>query len=223
MDKNEFGRSFQHYENYYEASKHATNPMAFNYAIVQFFYDNTEPEFTEDVDIFLWKMIRPSIALSRRQSERRQNGGGAHAGNNYNPNGRRGKASDDNQDQEEQRESSPAEDVAHQNEELFPAETADSTPKRREQNSFVPPTKEEVSEYAKSRGFTDPAGFAAHFIAYYSEGEKKWHLSTGKPMKDWKRTVITWEPNNKMRVFTANVPRMPSSSYREERPDYLED
>lgn len=59
--------------------------------------------------------------------------------------------------------------------------------------SFIPPTREQVAEYALVRGFIDPDGFASHFISYYSEGVHPWHLSNGKPMKDWKRAVITWE------------------------------
>lgn len=65
--------------------------------------------------------------------------------------------------------------------------------------NIIPPTPQEVSEYAKERGFADPEGFAAHFIDYYKQS--KWHLANGKPMKDWKRAVITWEPNNKFRNF----------------------
>lgn len=65
----------------------------------------------------------------------------------------------------------------------------------------IPPTRVEVAAYAKSRGWADPDGFAAHFIDYYTEA--KWRLSNGKPMKDWKKAVITWEPNNKARTFAT--------------------
>lgn len=66
---------------------------------------------------------------------------------------------------------------------------------------FIPPTKEQVSDYAAERGFIDPEGFAAHFIDYYSQAAHPWHLANGKPLKDWKRAVITWEPGNKYRHF----------------------
>lgn len=91
MNEQDYGRSFQHYENYFEASEHSTNPERFNYAIVKFFYSGVEPEFVNEMDYFLWKMIRPSIAKSRRQSLR---GGGAPLGSHNNPNGRRGKTED---------------------------------------------------------------------------------------------------------------------------------
>lgn len=84
MSKSEYGRSFSHYENYYEASTHSSNPERFNYAIVKFFFGGVEPDFDNDMDKFLWKMIRPSIACSRRQANRDQ---GAPSGNNNNSGG----------------------------------------------------------------------------------------------------------------------------------------
>jgi len=45
----------------------------------------------------------------------------------------------------------------------------------------------------------DPEGFAAHFVDYYKISG--WHLANGKPMRDWRKAVITWEPNNKFRQF----------------------
>lgn len=73
---------------------------------------------------------------------------------------------------------------------------------------FIPPTKNQVSDYAAERGFIDPEGFAAHFIDYYSQAAHPWHLANGKPLKDWKRAVITWEPGNKYRHFSpAASPR----------------
>lgn len=93
--------------------------------------------------------------------------------------------------------------------EKHPAKFEESTPQnlRGEYNigentrGFIPPTPQEVADYARQRGFRSPEGFAAHFIDFYTSGEKAWHLSNGKPMKDWKRSVITWEPNNKDRIF----------------------
>ena len=66
-------------------------------------------------------------------------------------------------------------------------------------NNNIPPTPHDVVLFAKERGFIDPEGFSAHFMDYY--GTSNWHLANGKPMKDWRRAVITWEPNNKYRNF----------------------
>lgn len=72
-------------------------------------------------------------------------------------------------------------------------------------NIFIPPTPKEVADYSRTRGFVDPEGFASHFIDYYTQ--TKWHLANGKPMQDWRRAVITWEPNNKFRQFGKPTPR----------------
>ena len=68
--------------------------------------------------------------------------------------------------------------------------------------AFIPPTSKVVAAYARSQGFIDPEGFAAHFCEYYAQS--KWHLANGKPMKDWKKAVITWKPNNQYRRFTPS-------------------
>lgn len=67
---------------------------------------------------------------------------------------------------------------------------------------FIPPTSKVVAAYARSQGFIDPEGFAVHFCEYYAQS--KWHLANGKPMKDWKKAVITWKPNNQYRRFTPS-------------------
>lgn len=87
-------------------------------------------------------------------------------------------------------------------EDIYRDNIQDRDNKKNKDNIFIPPTPQGIAEYARSRGFVDPEGFANNFVAYYSEGEKPWHLSNGKPMKDWKRAVITWESNNKDRYFS---------------------
>lgn len=202
MMEKDFGRSFQHYENYYEASKHATNPARFHYAIAQFFYEDIEPEFEAEMDKFLWKMVRPSIAKSKRQSER---GGGAPIGNRNN------RYSHSIEDSAQ----GPASDRSEEKDRTKP----DS--KKKAGDAFVPPTVEEVEAYATQRGFIDPKGFALHFVTYYTEGEQKWHLSNGKPMKDWKKTVITWELNNKNKTFSLSPGSTTRRTLHERKPDYL--
>lgn len=77
--------------------------------------------------------------------------------------------------------------------------------------SSIPPTPQEIADYCRSRGWSDPEGFAAHFVDYYGTGEHPWHLSNGKPMRDWRKAVITWEPNNKFRSFTPAAPSQPTA------------
>lgn len=76
-----------------------------------------------------------------------------------------------------------------------PTETKPTEPKRkpkRTQTVFVPPTVEEVAEYCRERGNRiDPETF----VSYYTR--QGWVLSNGRPMRDWKSAVVTWEKNGK--------------------------
>ena len=56
---------------------------------------------------------------------------------------------------------------------------------------FVPPTLEEVQEYAKSRGSdVDPK----RFWDYFNAGD--WKDAKGQQVRSWKQKFITWERNN---------------------------
>lgn len=61
----------------------------------------------------------------------------------------------------------------------------------RTRKEFVPPTYEEVVEYAKSRGRED---LARKFFDYFDAGE--WIDSKGNKVRNWKQKFITWESNN---------------------------
>ena len=63
--------------------------------------------------------------------------------------------------------------------------------KPRAKKEFVPPTYEEVLEYAKSRGRED---LARKFFDYFDTGE--WIDSRGNKVQNWKQKFITWESNN---------------------------
>lgn len=56
---------------------------------------------------------------------------------------------------------------------------------------FVPPTPEEVAEYAASKGIKiDPHRFCDH---YESNG---WKVGGRAPMKDWRAAVRNWVKND---------------------------
>lgn len=71
--------------------------------------------------------------------------------------------------------------------------------KEKNKKEFIPPTPQEVSEYARQRGFVDPEGFAHKFVEHYVLSN--WHLPTGKKMQNWKQSVLSWEDNNKDKFF----------------------
>lgn len=57
---------------------------------------------------------------------------------------------------------------------------------------FTPPTFEDVKTYCHERGDkVDPK----KFFDYFEAG--KWHDSEGKPVRNWKQKVITWEKHAK--------------------------
>lgn len=207
MSKNEYGRSFQHYENYFECSEHATNPEHFNYAIVKFFHRGIEPEFDNEMDQFLWKMIRPSIACSRRQSDRGQ---GAPIGSRNNPNGRRGITNPRTNPQTNPRTKQI--EIEKEIEDSLFVDAGDDAPAQQHTPSkkFTKPTLQEVQQYCASRrNNIDASKFIDH---YDSVG---WKI--GKtPMKDWKAAVRMWERNEQ-----SNNPSQPQR--REGRPINVED
>lgn len=70
----------------------------------------------------------------------------------------------------------------------------------RTRKEFVPPTYEEVLEYAKSRGRED---LARKFFDYFDTGE--WIDSKGNKVRNWKQKFITWESNNEK--SSTNTPQ----------------
>ena len=64
---------------------------------------------------------------------------------------------------------------------------------------FSPPSLSEVKEYARSRGWTDPEGFADFYLSHHQQSG--WRMKDGRPITSWKRNVLSWEQFNKDRVF----------------------
>lgn len=91
---------------------------------------------------------------------------------------------------------------------------------------FVPPTLEEVKEYAKSRNSdVDPK----RFWDYFDAGD--WKDAKGQQVKSWKQKFITWERNNGGGQKTEKAPPksivpgqnfQPSSDRIQEQNDWLD-
>lgn len=63
--------------------------------------------------------------------------------------------------------------------------------RKRQTRAFVPPTLQEVQEYARSRNSNvDPK----RFWEYFDAGQ--WKDAKGNPVKSWKQKFITWEGHN---------------------------
>lgn len=63
---------------------------------------------------------------------------------------------------------------------------------QREKKLFIPPTLEEVQAYIEERN--SPVN-AKRFFDYFTAGD--WKDSAGKPVKNWKQKLITWESKQK--------------------------
>ena len=70
------------------------------------------------------------------------------------------------------------------------------SPGERTQKKFVPPTLEEVTQYCRERGSSvDPKKFWEYFSTPDSQG-RTWIDSEGKPVRNWKQKLLTWEKFN---------------------------
>ena len=76
-------------------------------------------------------------------------------------------------------------------------ENKDNVGKKRK--VFVPPTYEEVLEYAKEKGRED---LAKEFFEYFTVGD--WVDSKGNKVKNWKQKFITWCSRNEKKKGETN-------------------
>ena len=97
------------------------------------------------------------------------------------------------------------------------ANSAPMENKEENKKGFIPPTPKEVADYVRSRGWSDPEGFAQYYLSYHTES--KWKMSNGKPIRNWKLNVVAWEPNNKNRYFSrpsfTPTPKAPATAMQE--------
>ena len=61
---------------------------------------------------------------------------------------------------------------------------------------FTPPSHDEARDYYASKNYV--FGFEAWWH-YYNDAEKPWTKGDGTPVKDWKRTMVTWQNHDDQR------------------------
>lgn len=81
------------------------------------------------------------------------------------------------------------------------------TPANRKTSRFVPPTVEEVRAYCQERR---NAVDAQRFVDYYTANG--WTQGRGKPIKDWRAAVRTWESRDTGRPAGGNAKPVPSDA-----------
>ena len=75
------------------------------------------------------------------------------------------------------------------NEEITETKSPAHCSKRsRKKKEFIPPSLDEVEQYAEEKGLVIDAKY---FFDFYAAGE--WHDSSGKPVKNWKQKALTWD------------------------------
>lgn len=68
------------------------------------------------------------------------------------------------------------------------------TPPKPKSKSFTPPTLEDVKAYIAERDCAAVVD-AKKFFDYFEAG--RWHDSEGKPVRNWKQKLITWETHGR--------------------------
>jgi hypothetical protein len=78
-------------------------------------------------------------------------------------------------------------DIIKDNRGVGEEEGRKNSPNKGSSKAFIPPTLEEVREYARSKDCED---IADRFYEYFTDGE--WKDSAGKPVRSWKQKLLTW-------------------------------
>ena len=74
-----------------------------------------------------------------------------------------------------------------------------SVPNSKKSTKFIPPTQEEVIDYCNQKSLSvDPY----YFYSYYTEAD--WHDANGRPVKNWKQRMITWNANAKAKEYSRS-------------------
>lgn len=154
-------------------------------AICDFSLDQKEPNL-EGFTKALFKLMRPILEAN---IQRWKNGskGGAPIGNSNNPNGRKGKPTENQPKTNQELTENQANKDKDKNVNVSTKVDIESDKPKR----FIPPSLSEVQSYVLEKGYSIDA---ANFIDFYTS--KGWKVGNNK-MKDWKASVRTWERKEK--------------------------
>lgn len=116
---------------------------------------------------------------------------------------------------------------APQGVQILHREGANSAPKEikgKTNSENIPPTPQEVADYVRARGWTDPDGFGAFYVEI--NNNRDWKDNRGRPIKAWKNNICSaWEPRRKFDTFTvtprhsAPTPQSPAPTVAQEMTD----
>lgn len=149
-----------------------------------------EPDLDKlpDAVAIAFELIKPTLDASRRKAESGKAGGSRkQTGSKAEANASKRKQTGSEKEKEGENEKEKEGEKEYECTPPTPSRGKTSKPK---QPAFVPPTLEEVEAYCKQRrNNVDHKRFHDYFSA------SDWVDSEGKPVRNWKQKVITWEGN----------------------------
>lgn len=181
---------FTFYESFYKAAKRIQDPLARAQvydAICDYALYGIAPDMDSlaDVAAIAFELIKPNLDASRKKAEAGRVGGSRKQNRSTcEANRKQGKHQSKKETETENKNKNK-----NKNEKEDEKESYMGAGHHQPSPCFVPPTVEEVSNYCKERGNSiDPQ----HFIDYYCANG--WVQGRGgKPIKDWRAAVRTWE------------------------------
>ena len=185
-------------------------------AISNYGLDQQDPDFGTSPDSYilraLWITFKPLLDKNYQRWQHSL-GGGPPKGSHNNPNGRRGKGTN-----QELTENLPNVNVkVNVDEKVNDNDNAviiaDAPTPKKKGTSFVAPSLDEVKAYAVERG--EPEDEALAFYDY--ELSAGWMLSGGRKVVDWRAAFRTWIRKAKTR-FQTSKPSKSSTNSRTEIP-----
>lgn len=187
---------FTFYESFYKATQRIKDPLSRAQvydAICDYALYGVVPnmESLSDVAAIAFELVKPNLDASRKKAEAGKVGGSRKQ------NGSKFKQTEAPQEQGENR-SEKENEIENKNKKENEIEKKSYNGRDRPLARFVPPTVEEVKTYCQERkNSVDPQ----HFVDYYTANG--WVQGKGKPIKDWRATVRTWERSGVQSTSTA--------------------
>lgn len=197
---------FTFYRSYYEALKHLPKreQSAVLMAVIGYALDETEPSLS-GVALSVFTLIRPTLDSGRIKAENRMNKAKTkqeQIDNKQEETKNKPKTKLEQNVKEGEKEKEREGEVEKEGESEREYEKDSYTPPvspspgERTKKKFVPPTLEEVAQYCRERNSSvDPRKFWEYFSTPDSQG-RTWIDSEGKPVRNWKQKLLTWEKFN---------------------------
>lgn len=99
--------------------------------------------------------------------------------------------------------------------ESFSASVSHGSSPRKTRAPFMPPTVAQVQDYARQVGHTLLAAHPEKFVRHYEAAVPPWTKANGKPVKNWKQTLLNWRDNGQDSTKPKKSPEWPDPTIEE--------